>query len=284
MVHEDESVDIPVGKLRFWNVQPRTGARRKPSQELQRQIARHGVKEPLVVEPFGNNGEYLVLGGERRGRAAIDARHKTVPARIVQPRDDAERLTIALRDNARHGDRNTSSDLALALIRLKDEAEATSLEEWADRTGFSIETVRRCLQMRSLVPALRRHLDSGARISGRRFSFEQLYKLSQLKEESQASTAAKMAEAATTREANEILESALQKTRTRERPKAHPSHRFGWMSAALQREVDAIAATGRRPDLAEVMAAAGDRSEDLRRILDSGIQALTSLQEALPKS
>ncbi|RLI43284.1 hypothetical protein DRO59_01465 [Candidatus Bathyarchaeota archaeon] len=51
-------------------------------RELASSIARHGVLQPVLVEPTGK-GKYKLLIGERRLKAAVKAGLSTVPAVVL---------------------------------------------------------------------------------------------------------------------------------------------------------------------------------------------------------
>lgn len=58
----------------------------KNLEELKTSIAEHGILEPLLLKE--ENGQYLIIGGERRWRAAQSLGLTEVPARIMKATDD----------------------------------------------------------------------------------------------------------------------------------------------------------------------------------------------------
>jgi len=54
----------------------------KSFEELTDSIAKHGVLQPILVEPAEEEGHYRLLIGERRFRAAVKAGLTTVPAML----------------------------------------------------------------------------------------------------------------------------------------------------------------------------------------------------------
>ena len=65
------------------------GLRKTPRQdtsldELTASIVRHGVLQPITVEPADEEGRYRLLIGERRTRAARKAGLNTIPAQILE--------------------------------------------------------------------------------------------------------------------------------------------------------------------------------------------------------
>ena len=103
LVDEAERVQqLPLDALVPRPNQPRTVFDKSALEELAGSIRRHGVVLPLVVcsLPAGN---YEIIAGERRWRAAKIAGQKTVPA-IVRTFKELERLEIALIENVQRVD------------------------------------------------------------------------------------------------------------------------------------------------------------------------------------
>ena len=60
--------------------------------ELAASIREHGVLQPILVRPLGNN-EYQIIAGERRWRASKAAGLATIPA-LVEDIDDDTAMEI----------------------------------------------------------------------------------------------------------------------------------------------------------------------------------------------
>src|SRR5581483_11596051 len=82
--------------------QPRKRFDQAALQELAASIKRHGILQPLIVTP-GNKGQYFLIAGERRWRAAGLANLAAVPA-IIRERQELEQLEIALIENVQRVD------------------------------------------------------------------------------------------------------------------------------------------------------------------------------------
>jgi ParB family transcriptional regulator, chromosome partitioning protein len=80
--------------------QPRTNV--GDLTELVRSIEAKGILEPLLVRPT-SNGRYMIIAGERRFRAAVDAGLAEVPC-IERDATDAETLELALIENLHRKD------------------------------------------------------------------------------------------------------------------------------------------------------------------------------------
>jgi len=70
-------------------------------QELAASIKEHGVLQPILVRPSGD--QYEIIAGERRWRSSRIAGKETIPA-IVERFDDATALEIALIENLQRED------------------------------------------------------------------------------------------------------------------------------------------------------------------------------------
>ena len=94
---------VPVTRLAPHPDQPRRHFDEAALGELAQSIASRGVIQPIVVRPLGGN--YQIVAGERRWRAAQKAQLHEVPV-IVRDFDDAETLEIALVENIQREDLN----------------------------------------------------------------------------------------------------------------------------------------------------------------------------------
>ena len=80
--------------------QPRTRYDPGKLRELADSIRQHGMLQPLLVEAENNQGNYMIIAGERRWKAARRAGLRQVPVIIrSNPIDDEERLLFALIEN-----------------------------------------------------------------------------------------------------------------------------------------------------------------------------------------
>jgi ParB family chromosome partitioning protein len=93
--------DIPLEKVIPNPSQPRMTWHEDTLAELAASIREHGVLQPILVRPAGE--EYEIIAGERRWRASKLAGKETIPA-IVERFDDATALEIALIENLQRED------------------------------------------------------------------------------------------------------------------------------------------------------------------------------------
>jgi ParB family chromosome partitioning protein len=93
---------IPVDRIEQNPDQPRMIFEEEALQELAASIREHGVLQPILVRPLGNN-RYQLIAGERRWRASKLAGHETIAA-LVEEIDDDTALEIAIIENLQRED------------------------------------------------------------------------------------------------------------------------------------------------------------------------------------
>jgi ParB family chromosome partitioning protein len=117
--------DIPLEKVIPNPGQPRITWHEDTLAELAASIREHGVLQPILVRPAGN--EYEIIAGERRWRASKLAGKETIPA-IVERFDDSTALEIALIENLQRED-------------LSPLDEAVIYKKMTDELGYSIRNL-----------------------------------------------------------------------------------------------------------------------------------------------
>jgi ParB family chromosome partitioning protein len=93
--------ELPLDKVVPNPSQPRMTWHEETLQELAASIKEHGVLQPILVRPSGD--QYEIIAGERRWRSSRIAGKETIPA-IVERFDDATALEIALIENLQRED------------------------------------------------------------------------------------------------------------------------------------------------------------------------------------
>lgn len=135
-------MSIPIGQVAPNPLQPRTVFDAARLQELANSIEANGIIQPILVR--GQAGQYELIAGERRLRAAKLAGLAEVPA-IVQDLADERVLEIALIENIQREDLNPI-ETAQALDRLSREMNL-SHEEIASRTGKDRTTITNMIRL-----------------------------------------------------------------------------------------------------------------------------------------
>lgn len=115
---------IAIEKICFPETQPRRYFDPDKMRQLVQSIQEHGILEPLLVRPLGND-EYELVAGERRLRAAQTIGLAEVPI-VSKQLSDREALQIALIENLQREDLNpieeTEAILELLAIALERDA------------------------------------------------------------------------------------------------------------------------------------------------------------------
>lgn len=154
---------LPVQRLRPNRFQPRTEFDDDRLDELAESIRSQGVVQPLVVTPLGG-GEYTIIAGERRWRAAQKAGLADVPVVVREVAGDRELLELALVENLQRADLNPVEE-AEAFRTLATSFDL-SQEEIATRVGKSRSAVTNALRLLNLPPEVQDHLRSGRLTAG----------------------------------------------------------------------------------------------------------------------
>ncbi|MBC7971927.1 MAG: ParB/RepB/Spo0J family partition protein [Verrucomicrobia bacterium] len=95
--------------------------------QLVQSVKEHGILEPLLVRPL-DNGEYELVAGERRLRAAQEVGLSDIPI-AVHELDDRQALQVALLENLQREDLNPieETDAVLELLGLALDAEKNAV-------------------------------------------------------------------------------------------------------------------------------------------------------------
>ena len=138
--------EVPLELVRPNPRQPRRTFDQDALADLARSIAARGLLQPVVVRPLPG-GEYELVAGERRLRAARMAGLASVPA-LVRDADDRERLELALAENMAREDLNTLEE-ARACATLVDDL-GLSKEEVGRRVGRSRAAISNLIRLLDL--------------------------------------------------------------------------------------------------------------------------------------
>ncbi len=147
---------LPLDRIRPSPVQPRQEISPESLEELVASIRAHGILQPVVVRPVGD--EYELVAGERRWRAARSAGLDRIPA-IVRPLSDAQALQVALVENLQREDLNPV-ERARAFRRLVTEFGLTQ-RQVAEAVGMSQPAVANALRLLSLPDPILRSIEEG---------------------------------------------------------------------------------------------------------------------------
>lgn len=125
---QDEQVSqektLPIAKIRANPDQPRRHFDQEAIDELAASIKEHGLIQPILVTPKGD--EYEIVAGERRYRASKIAGLDKIPV-IIRSLSDQNQLEISLIENIQRRDLN-SIETATAYAKLRDQFNLTNDE------------------------------------------------------------------------------------------------------------------------------------------------------------
>lgn len=138
---------VPVEDLQPNPEQPRV-ALDKSVERLSESLRKHGMMQPIVVTRDAQ-GQYQILAGERRWRAAQLAQMKSVPVVLREGSLSGEELLeLALIENIQREDLD-AIEKAKGCARLADTYKLTQ-EEIAERLGYQRSTVANLVRLLDL--------------------------------------------------------------------------------------------------------------------------------------
>lgn len=108
-------------------------------------LRQHGMLQPILVRPHGDR--YQLIAGERRHRAAVEARLHEIPARVMDL-DDQRISELAMVENLQREDLN-ALDKAQAFRNYLESYGGTQ-EELAGRLGLDRSTVSNLMRLLDL--------------------------------------------------------------------------------------------------------------------------------------
>lgn len=138
--------------------QPRLQMDEGELEGLANSIREHGILQPLIVSSDPSSGQYVLIAGERRLRAARIAGLETVPV-IIRPASEQQRLELALIENIQRANL-TPLETAQAYHFLIEEFGLTH-EDVSIRVGKSRESVTNTLRLMKLPEEIKQGLTSG---------------------------------------------------------------------------------------------------------------------------
>jgi ParB family chromosome partitioning protein len=149
--------ELPTDRIRPNPSQPRREFDDEALIALSESVKARGILQPVVVRPLPA-GDYELIAGERRLRAAVIAGLGEVPA-IVRETDESERLELALIENMARQDLNAVEE-ARACATLVDDLGITK-EEVGRRVGRSRVAVSNLIRMLELPDEALAMVESG---------------------------------------------------------------------------------------------------------------------------
>jgi ParB family chromosome partitioning protein len=156
-------VELPLASVVANRHQPRQAFDDEALAALTASIRELGVLQPILVRPADDEGQYELIAGERRWRAAHRAGLAAIPA-IIRTADNLASLEQAVVENLHRTDLNAMEEAA-AYQQLIEEFELTH-EQVATRVGKSRVAVTNSLRLFQLPASLQRMVADGQLTGG----------------------------------------------------------------------------------------------------------------------
>lgn len=154
--------EVPVSSVRPNPHQPRQHFDEESLSALSASIRELGVLQPVLVREVGS-GEFELIAGERRWRAAKRAGLPMIPV-LVRQADDHASLEQAVVENLHRQDLNPLEEAA-AYQQLIEDFSMTH-EQLASRVGRSRVTVTNMLRLFQLPPSIQKLVRDGSLSAG----------------------------------------------------------------------------------------------------------------------
>lgn len=142
----EQIIEIEIDRIEPNNEQPRTLFVKDTLNELADSIKEHGLLQPIIIKPKGNN-RYMLVAGERRLRAAKLAGLTQIPV-LIRDYNAKYVPILALMENVQREDL-TPIEEAIALQTVLDKLQLTH-EELGNKIGKSRVYVTNMLGLLSL--------------------------------------------------------------------------------------------------------------------------------------
>jgi ParB family chromosome partitioning protein len=155
--------EVPIELIRRNPEQPRQYFAEAELAELADSIRASGVLQPILVRPSKTAGEFEIVAGERRWRAAQAVGLKTIPA-LVRELGDNQTFEIAIIENVQREDLNAMEE-ARAYAALMGRMLYTQ-EETAGAVGKSRSHVANTLRLLQLPQAVQEYVAQGKLTAG----------------------------------------------------------------------------------------------------------------------
>lgn len=151
------AVNVKISEIEPNRDQPRKEFDNEALSELADSISQHGVLQPLLLRPM-LTGEYRIVAGERRWRAARMAGLSEVPA-VIREMTDTEEMLFALIENLQREDL-TPLEEAKGYRTLIETQDFTQ-EEVSKAVGKSRPAITNALRLLNLPEEIQQMLENG---------------------------------------------------------------------------------------------------------------------------
>ena len=149
---QEKVQELPIEQVEVNEDQPRQVFSEESIAELAETIQSHGLLQPIIVRPIGDN-KYQIIAGERRYRAIKKLNWQKIPA-IVKKMDEKEAASMAVIENLQR-EGLTAIEEAESYRKLMDLNQLTQLQ-LARAIGKSQAFVANKLRLLKLSPLVQR--------------------------------------------------------------------------------------------------------------------------------
>ena len=162
MLDDKEVITLPITKVEPREDQPREHFDEERLQDLAASISRHGLIQPVIVRRL-DSGDYQIIAGERRWRAARLAGLTEIPVRVLHA-DVQSVAELALVENLQREDLNPMEE-ARGYQKLMQDYALTQ-EEAAAGVGKSRSAVANALRLLNLSAPVSDMVENGVLSAG----------------------------------------------------------------------------------------------------------------------
>lgn len=145
IIKEERFMEVDIDQLKPNPLQPRMKQNPESLDELAQSIKETGILQPVVAVP--EEGEYKIIVGERRWRAAKKAGLQKIPV-LIRTLSKEQQHEVSLVENLQRDDLNPL-EVALAYQKMTQEFGLTQ-QEIADRVGKDRTSVANTLRLLKL--------------------------------------------------------------------------------------------------------------------------------------
>jgi len=142
---------VPVDRIDSNPQQPRLAFNQETLDELAASIREHGVLQPILVRPTGQN-RFQLVAGERRWRASKQAGLASIPA-LIEEIDDDTALEISIIENLQREDISPLDEAAMYDRMVREHG--YSIRKLADKLGKDKGYLENRLRLADAPPEIR---------------------------------------------------------------------------------------------------------------------------------
>ena len=155
-VREREVLELEISTIQPGKYQPRLEFDKEKLQELVESIREKGVVQPVIVR--ATDGQFELIAGERRLRAANELGWTKIPA-LIKNVSDEQALELAIVENIQRENLNPIEE-AKAYLKLSDEFNLTQ-DDIAKKVGRNRVTVANAMRLLKLPAEIQDDVSKG---------------------------------------------------------------------------------------------------------------------------